>query len=275
MSLTAPFMNSPSPAETSVPLPVEKDLRTLLAEGERGYVHSIETMGTLDGPGLRYVLFLSGCPLRCQYCHNPDAVRKQDGTLYDADEILADIEKYEGFIKRSRGGVTISGGEPLMQPAFTERILTGCKERGLHTAVDTSGSLGWNATENLLHQTDLVLLDIKSGLPDTYRKVTGGTLQSTLDFASRLESRRNRIWVRFVLVPGLTDAVENVDAVARIAASLSNVDRVEVLPFHKMGEYKWTKLGRSYQLANTAPPTDQEVETVRNRFRDAGCVKVY
>ena len=156
--------------------------------------------------------------------------------------------------------MTISGGEPLVQPAFTEALLRGCKAMGLHTALDTSGFAGDRAPDSLLDVTDLVLLDIKSGLPGLYQRVTGVPLQPTLDFAQRLKARGLPVWVRFVLVPGLTDGEDNIRAVARIVAGLSNVERVEVLPFHKMGEHKWEEMGMTYRLKDTPPPTAEQTE---------------
>lgn len=227
-------------------------------------VHSIETCGTVDGPGVRYVLFLSGCPLRCQYCHNPDTQGKPSGDRRDAASVVADIVRYRNFIKS--GGLTISGGEPLMQADFVHAVFERVKHAGLHTTLDTSGFLGDRASDELLACTDLVLLDIKSFAPDTYKIVTGVELQPTLRFAKRLDALGKPMWIRFVLVPGLTDAHENVDGLARFVAGLSSVQRVEVLPFHKMGESKYEQSGMDYQLAGTPEPTAAEMQAVRDIF---------
>ena len=225
-----------------------------------GYVHSVETAGAVDGPGIRYVVFLSGCPLTCAYCHNPDCMKmKRGGRLTEGDALMGDIRSYKNFMKATGGGVTISGGEPLVQPEFTYRLMKACKQAGIHTALDTSGYLGAKASDALLELTDLVLLDIKSGLPDTYRKTTGVDLQPTLDFAKRLKAMGKPVWIRFVLVPGLTDAEENLVAVNRIVSELDNVERLEILPFHKMGEHKWEALGMPYTLGDTQPPTPEEI----------------
>ncbi len=243
--------------------------------GVDGHIHSVETAGTVDGPGIRFVVFVTGCPLTCLYCHNPDCMKLKNGKPTTTGALLEEIAGYRSYLQRTGGGVTISGGEPLVQPAFTEALLRGCKAMGLHTALDTSGFLGKAAPDSLLSQTDLVLLDIKSGLPDLYKKVTGVELQPTLDFARRLDTLGKPIWVRFVLVPGLTDGEDNVRAVAEFVASLSTVERVEVLPFHKMGEHKWEGMGLTYSLAHTTPPTPDQTESARAIFRAAGVAQVF
>jgi len=215
-------------------------------------------------------VFLSGCPLQCLYCHNPDTMEMRRGEPVTATELLERISRYKNIFQVTGGGVTISGGEPLMQPAFIARILRGAKEMGLHTAVDTSGYLGAHCTDAMLDDIDLVLLDVKSGIPETYKRVTGRELQPTLDFGRRLAARGTEIWIRFVLVPGLTDAPENVEAVADYVATLSTVTRVEVLPFHQMGRDKWDSLGMRYELEDTAPPTPELVTRVREQFRARG-----
>ena len=236
-----------------------------------GYVHSVETAGAVDGPGIRYVVFLSGCPLTCAYCHNPDCMKmKRGGRLTDGAELMDDIRSYRQFMQRTNGGVTISGGEPLVQPEFTRFLLESCKQAGLHTALDTSGYLGAKASDELLAATDLVLLDIKSGLPDTYRKTTGVDLQPTVDFAQRLSAMGKPIWARFVLVPGLTDGADNMKAVADIVAGLETVERLEILPFHKMGEHKWEALGLPYTLGDTEPPTRVEIARAKTILQASG-----
>lgn len=228
-------------------------------EGLSGYVHSVETAGTVDGPGVRYVLFLTGCALRCQYCHNPDTWHLKTGHRVRVCDVLADLKRYSGFLKRAGGGLTLTGGEPLAQPAFTRAIFEGAKAMGLHTALDTSGFLGAKADDRLLAATDLVLLDLKSWLPETYRRVTGRDVGPTLVFARRLAALGVPIWLRFVLVPGLTDDDENIEGVADFARRLGPaVNRVELLPFHKMGEAKWQALGCPYTLSDTpaAGPDD-------------------
>lgn len=210
----------------------------------------------------------SGCPLRCQYCEDPDTWSIRNGTRVTLGRMVDEVAKYADFVTTANGGITVSGGEPMLQIRFLEVLLRRCKqELGLHTAVDTSGFLGDRATDEFLDVVDLFLLDIKSGDPDTYRLVTSGDLAPTLRFARRLYERGNRMWLRFVLVPGLTDAVDNVDAVATFAASLHGVERVEVLPFHQLGAGKWAALQLPYQLKDVDPPSASLVARVENQFR--------
>ncbi len=248
---------------TSAPCPAVQDLTAGM-----GYIHSVETCGTVDGPGLRYVLFLGGCPLRCMYCHNPDAQGKPKGEAKSPEEVLEDVLRYKNFIKD--GGLTISGGEPLMQPQFVEATFKAAKAAGIHTTLDTSGFLGHKASEELLDNTDLVLLDIKSWSPLTYKYVTGVCVDNTVKFAKRLDARGNKVWIRFVLVPGLTNNEKNVDGLAEFVATLGNVERVEILPFHKMGEHKYAELGMDYQLKETPTPTKGEIEAVQAIFAKHG-----
>ncbi len=235
-----------------------------------GWVHSVETGGTVDGPGIRYVLFMSGCPLRCLYCHNPDTQHMHDGTRTTSTEVLDDIALYAEFLKRAHGGLTLSGGEPLVQPEFAAAILRGAKALGMHTALDTSGFLGNHADDHLLEDVDLVLLDIKAFSEKTYRHLTGVPLRPTLEFAERLAGMNKRIWLRYVLVPNLTDDAAEIDGLAEFVAGLGVVDRVDVLPFHKMGEHKWKALGRKYMLTDTEPPSRELVERVRGQFQARG-----
>jgi pyruvate formate lyase activating enzyme len=238
-----------------------------------GAVHSFDVSTGVDGPGTRFVAFLAGCPLRCLYCHSPDTWYRRSGRPTTVDELMTEIRRYERFIKVAGGGVTISGGEPLQQPAFTAAVLRRCLDLGLHTALDTSGFLGGRADEQLLNATDLVLLDIKSADQELYRRVTTtGRLSPTVTFAHRLADRGTPMWIRFVLVPGLTDGRDNVDGVADIVAGLASVERVEVLPFHRLGAGKYAKLGLPFPLADTAPPSAELLDRVRAQFRERGLV---
>ncbi|MFI6559556.1 pyruvate formate-lyase-activating protein [Streptomyces sp. NPDC050534] len=235
-----------------------------------GRIHSWDLSTGVDGPGTRFVLFVSGCPLRCLYCANPDTWHMRDGRVASVDEVMEEIEKYRAFITMAGGGVTVTGGEPLLQPAFTGEILRRCKEAGLHTALDTSGFLGARARDDLLAHTDLVLLDIKSFDITTYRRLTGGELSPTLNFATRLDRLGVRMWIRYVLVPGWTDQPQHVDALGRFVAGLSSVERVEVLPFHKLGAAKYEALGLPFPLRDTPSPPHASVERIRERFRAQG-----
>ncbi|WP_392959885.1 pyruvate formate-lyase-activating protein [Streptomyces sp. LN245] len=235
-----------------------------------GRIHSWDLSTGVDGPGTRFVLFVSGCSLRCLYCANPDTWHMRDGREVTVDEVMAEIEKYRDFITTAGGGVTITGGEPLLQPAFTAAILRRCKEAGLHTAVDTSGLLGVRATDELLADTDLVLLDIKSFDIRTYRELTGGELAPTLDFATRLDRLGIPVWIRYVLVPGWTDDRQAVAGLVGFVAGLGNVDRVDVLPFHKLGASKYEALGIPFPLRDNPAPAPALTERVREQFREQG-----
>lgn len=238
--------------------------------GELGSVHSWELVTSVDGPGTRLTVFMAGCGLRCQYCHNPDTFFMNRGEPVLLDDLVARLKRYRGVFRTTGGGLTVSGGEPLMQPAFVGRLFAAAHELGIHTCLDTNGFLGANASDELLSNVDLVLLDIKSGLPDTYRRVTSAELAPTLAFSRRLAAMNKPMWIRYVLVPGLTDAEDNVEAVAAHVATLGSVERVEVLPFHQMGRDKWASLGLTYQLSDTPTPDNALLERVRGQFRAHG-----
>jgi pyruvate formate lyase activating enzyme len=235
-----------------------------------GYVHSWEVGSTVDGPGIRFVGFLTGCLLRCQYCHNPDTWHKRNGHPVTVSRAMQQIGKYVQVLKLSRGGLTLSGGEPMVQYAFAMQLFRRAKQLGLHTCLDTSGRLGERLTDEDLTQIDLHLLDIKSGDPAIYEQITRQPLQPTLDFARRLSALERPLWVRFVLVPGLSDGFDNVEKVADICAGLRSLERVEVLRFHQMGRDKWHQLGLTYPLEQTEPPDAELTERVRGQFRSRG-----
>jgi pyruvate formate lyase activating enzyme len=240
-------------------------------DGAFGYCHSYETSSRYDGPGLRIVLFVSGCLLRCSYCHNPDTWHLKDGTYVSAQTVIDRLGSFAPAMLALDGGLTISGGEPLVQAAFTRRILVAAKDMGLHTAIETSGFLGDRADDRYLSTLDMVLLDIKSSDPGTYRKVTGRDLAPTLKFAERLAAIGKRVWVRFTLVPGWTDAPDNVEGIARFVAPMKNVEWVEVQPFHQMGSFKWKAMNLEYKCEDTQAPTRELTERVIGQFRAAGC----
>lgn len=242
---------------------------------EAGWVHSFEVGSTLDGPGIRFVLFLSGCLLRCQYCHNPDTWHLKSGRRMSRAALIDEIGRYRRALTVARGGVTFSGGEPLMQDRLTMALVDGCRDMSLHTALDTSGRLGDRLSDAELERIDLQLLDIKAGDPEIHARVTRQPLAPTLDYAHRLAALGRPTWVRFVLVPGLTDGYDSVERLADVVAGLGPVvERVEVLRFHQMGRYKWESLGLDYTLADTGPPDTALVERVRGQFRARG-LKVY
>ncbi len=241
--------------------------------GDVALVHSWELVTAVDGPGTRMTMFMSGCPLRCQYCHNPDTMEMKVGTLERIEDVVKRIKRYKPVFKASGGGLTISGGEPLFQIAFARRVLKEVHDAGIHTTIDTSGYLGARLRDEDLDNIDLVLLDVKSGDEETYKKVTRRELQPTIDFGDRLNAIGKPVWIRFVVVPGLTDGPENVANVAKIVSRWkSNVERVEVLPFHNMGADKWHELGYPYTLEDTKPPKPEDVEEIREVFRKEGFV---
>lgn len=241
------------------------------SEGAFGYAHSYETASRYDGPGLRIVFFMSGCLLRCTYCHNPDTWHLKDGTYVSAQQVLDRLAAFAPALRSLDGGITISGGEAMVQLAFTKRILAGAKKLGLHTAIETSGFLGDRADESFLSVLDLVLLDIKSSNPETYKRVTGRDLAPTLRFAERLAAKGKPVWIRFTLVPGATDDPENVEGIAKFVAPMKNVEWVEVQPFHQLGAFKWKAMGLEYKHEHTQAPTPDLVGRVIGQFRDAGC----
>lgn len=252
------------------------DRLTAIREGRLASVHSWELVTAVDGPGTRMTVFFSGCPLRCVYCHNPDTMEMRRGQDVTLDEIVARMRRYRRVFQMSGGGITLSGGEVLMQPAFAKNVLIAAKEMGIHTAIDTSGFLGAAATDSFLANVDLVLLDVKSGIPQVYKDLTGRPLQPTIDFGDRLAKKGITTWIRFVVVPGWTDSVENVEAVVDICERWKDIiERVEVLPFHNMGQDKWDALGMDYKLRDAQPPSKETVERVREQFRARGFAEVH
>ncbi|MGV0368952.1 pyruvate formate lyase-activating protein [Corynebacterium aurimucosum] len=241
--------------------------------GDVALVHSWELVTAVDGPGTRMTMFMSGCPLRCQYCHNPDTMEMKVGTLERIEDVVKRVKRYKPVFKASGGGLTLSGGEALFQIAFTRRLLKEVHDAGIHTTIDTSGYLGSRVRDEDMDNIDLVLLDVKAGDEETYKEVTRRELQPTIDFGDRLNEMGKPVWIRFVVVPGLTDSLENVANVVKIVSRWkSNVERVEVLPFHNMGADKWRELGYPYTLEDTKPPKPEDVESIRDAFREEGFV---
>lgn len=235
--------------------------------GQIASMHSWELVTAVDGPGTRFTLFLSGCPLRCKYCHNPDTFKMSNGTTVELSEIVHKIKRYKAIFAATNGGLTVSGGEPMMQPAFITNLLKAAKAEGIHTCVDTSGYLGMRVPQEIIDNVDLFLLDIKSGDPHTYEKVTGRPIAPTLEFSRHIAKLGKQMWIRFVLVPGLTDDPENVNLVAKHVASIGKcVQRVEVIPFHNMAKDKWERTGIVYELANTQPPSKELIQNTKDIF---------
>lgn len=235
-----------------------------------GKIHSLETCGTVDGPGIRFVVFLQGCPARCLYCHNPDTWNMQDGKDVTVDEIMTEARKYRSYMKFSGGGITLTGGEPLMQPDFVRAIFKACHEAGIHTALDTSGLLNWASHKDVFDYTDLVLLDVKCVDPLLHKNLTHLGNQRALELLDYLGEINKPVWARHVLVPGITMDEYLLQETAALLARFPNVEKVELLPLHKMGEYKWDALGLRFPLKDTPIPTADELAAARSIFEAAG-----
>jgi len=248
----------------------ETDVRTALATGDMGFLHSFTTGSAVDGPGIRVVAWTTGCMWRCQYCHNPDTWTLRNGIPVSVENAAAELGKYRHGLKAMSGGFTLSGGEPLMQDRFAVKLLARAKAMGIHRAIETNGFYSERLSDTELDLIDLVLLGLKTWDPQRHVELTGREIGQTLDFARRLAAHRKPVWIRFVLVPGLTDDPDDITGIARFAASLGNVQRVEVLPFHQMGRFKWETLGIRYALADTEPPTAEATERACAIFRAEG-----
>ena len=229
----------------------------------KGIIHSVETCGTVDGPGIRYVVFFQGCFMNCLYCHNPDTRDVKGGREITVDELLQDVLKYKSYMKFSGGGFTASGGEPLLQARFIAELFKQLKKNGVHTTVDTSGYADLSKAEELFSYTDLVLLDIKSIDPKKHIELTEVKINATLRLAEYLNKKRIPVWIRYVVVPGYTDSEEDVAAMAKYLRTLSNIQRVGLLPFHKIGEIKWEAMGLPYKLKDTPTPDKAVMKRLR------------
>jgi pyruvate formate lyase activating enzyme len=252
----------------------ESDVRTALATGDMGFLHSFTTGSTVDGPGVRVVAWTAGCQWRCLYCHNPDTWTMSNGIPVTLANATAELRKYRRGLAAMSGGFTLSGGEPLMQHRFAMKLLSAAKAMQIHTALDTNGYYGDRLSDIELETIDLVMLDLKTWDAERHRALTGMDVRPTLDFARRLAARRRPVWVRYVLVPGVTDDPDDIAKVASFAGGLGNVQRVDVLPFHQMGRFKWKELGTPYALENVETPTNDAVEQACTIFQTAG-LKAY
>lgn len=226
----------------------------------KGRIHSFETFGTLDGPGIRFVVFMQGCHLRCIYCHNRDTWDIEGGREYTADEVIGKMKKYLDYIRASGGGITVSGGEPTLQAEFVTELFRKCKEINVHTALDTNGHADIEKVKELLEYTDLVLLDIKHANDEKHKEITGVGNEKIKRFALYISEKAIPVWIRYTLVPGYTDSVEDVTAAAKFIKLLNNVQKVEVLPYHCMGNFKWEKLGKKYPLKGVRAPAPEKIK---------------
>lgn len=236
-----------------------------MAEALKGYVHSLESFGSVDGPGVRYIIFLTGCAMRCQFCHNPDTWDMKKGTLYTTDELLGKAMKYRSYWKND-GGITVSGGEPLLQIDFLTELFRKAKANGIHTTLDTSGNPFtreepfFSKFNELMKYTDLVMLDIKHIDDEQHKILTGCTNKNILDLARYLSDIKKPVWIRHVLVPERSDYDEYLIKLDEFIQTLDNVQKVEVLPYHTLGAYKWDELGYEYKLKGIDPPSVERVE---------------
>ncbi|WP_281883579.1 pyruvate formate-lyase-activating protein [Paenibacillus sp. YYML68] len=227
----------------------------------KGRIHSMDTFGTVDGPGIRFVLFMQGCALQCQFCHNPDTWDPNRGRSVTVEEVLNDIEPYLEYYRRSGGGITVTGGEPTLQTSFVAELFAACKRKwGLHTTLDSSGYCQPDHMEELMSVTDLVLLDLKQMDESKHQALTGQSNDRILRFARWLSERRQPVWIRHVLIPGITDDMNDLCALGRMIGELRSVEKVELLPYHRMGVYKWQQLGKEYPLEGIPSPDERKME---------------
>jgi pyruvate formate lyase activating enzyme len=267
------LLEAESPFELRVDLSgdvPEVTVRAALATGEMGFVHSFIRGAPADGPGARVVVLTTGCSWHCRYCHNPDTWTMTNGMIVPVTRALEELRAYRDGRKATADGLTLSGGEPLTQHRFAAKLFSAAGAMGLHTALNTNGYYGDKLSDGELESIDLVLLDIKAWDPVFHRRLTGTDVEPTLTFARRLAARYRPIWLRYVIVPGLTDRFDDIAEIASFASRLGNVERVDVVPFHQHGRYKWKELGLAYSLEHTEPPCQELVERARDVFRAAG-----
>ena len=248
----------------------DTDVKSALKTGDLGFLHSFTTGSAVDGPGLRVVAWTTACMFRCQYCHNPDTWTLKNGIPVPLNRAIEEVQKYAHGLIAIKGGFTLSGGEPLMQDRFAARLFAAVKKMGVHTAIETNGFYGERLTDEEIRNIDLVILDMKAFTRTQHEIVTGIGNADVLEFCNRLAELKRPMWLRYVLVPGLTDIPEEMEAVADFGASLGVVERVEILPFHQMGRYKWERLGLNYKLDHTEGPTTESVNKAVSIFRGAG-----
>ncbi|AGB42466.1 pyruvate formate-lyase 1-activating enzyme [Halobacteroides halobius DSM 5150] len=235
-----------------------------------GYIHSVESFGTQDGPGIRYVIFTQGCPLRCKYCHNPDTWDLSEGQEMSVEDLIDKVIKCKPYINRGEGGLTVSGGEPTLQLDFVLELLRRSKEEGIHNALDTSGYVQISDFAKLMPYLDLVLLDIKQINKDKHQELTGVDNQRTLDLVNFLEEKKKPFWVRYVVVPGLTDNLEDIKALVNKLTGLEQLEKVQLLPYHQLGVHKWKELDLEYELEDVEPPSKRKLRQIKGLFEKEG-----
>jgi pyruvate formate lyase activating enzyme len=266
-------LEAKSPFELRVDLGAgvpEVDVRSALASGDLGFLHSFTTGSTVDGPGVRVVAWTTGCQFRCQYCHNPDTWKMSNGIPVPLTRAVEQLRKYRHGLRTMGGGLTISGGEPMMQDRFVMRLFGAAREMGIHTALDTNGALHARLSDDDLRSVDLMMLCLKAWDAERHKRLVAADPEASREFARRLAALGRPAWLRWVLVPGWTDGDEEIRAVADFVAGLGNFERVDVLPFHQMGRFKWKQLDIPYQLDDVEPPPMAAVERAVEIFRTAG-----
>jgi pyruvate formate lyase activating enzyme len=267
----APPIGSPFDLRLSMGEKVdETDIKSALESGEWGFIHSFTTGSAVDGPGVRLVAWLTSCQFKCAYCHNPDTWKLTNGMPVRLERVIEVVGQYRNSLRTLKGGLTISGGEPLMQYRFLSKLFPAVKKLGVHTAIETNGYFGERLTDDDLSSIDLVMLGLKAIEPDLHKRLTSMENKTVHEFARRLAARKHPIWIRFVIVPGWTDNMDEVGRMADFAAGLGNVQRVDVLPFHQMGKFKWEKLGMDYKLRDAEPPSPEIIDKALERFRASG-----
>jgi len=231
-----------------------------------GKINSIETMGLVDGPGIRFVVFMQGCPIRCLFCHNPETWNINDKcTCYTPEKLVKKIINYKPYFK-DNGGVTFSGGEPLMQKEFLLKCLKLCKKNNIHTCLDTAGTI--DDCEEILKYTDLVLFDIKGTNKDNYKKMTGGNINNSINFLKLCQKLNKKMWIRCVIVPGINDNITYIDELATFIKEINNVEKIELLPYHTLGVHKYKELGIKYQLENTPEMNIEKCKDLENYLKN-------
>ncbi|MGL4991278.1 MAG: pyruvate formate-lyase-activating protein [Sarcina sp.] len=230
-----------------------------------GRIHSIETMGLVDGPGIRFVAFMQGCAIRCAYCHNPDTWSLNGGEEYTAKELVDKIKRYKTYFKSSGGGVTFSGGDPLLQPDFLVETLKLCKEEGIHTTIDTAG-VGLGNYDEILKYTDLVMFDIKHIDEKVYENLVGKDISKSLEFLKACQKNNTKLWIRHVVVPGITDSKEHLTKLKEFIDTLKNIEKIELLPYHVLGANKYEKMGIKYKLEGVEPMNKEVLNSLKDEI---------
>ncbi len=230
-----------------------------------GRIHSVESCGTVDGPGIRFIVFTQGCLMRCQYCHNRDTWDLDGGKEITVEELMRDITSYKHFMNASGGGVTASGGEAMLQPEFVRDLFRACQAEGIHTCLDTNGLIAKHteAVDEVLDAADLVMLDLKQINNDIHKVLVGVSNQRPMQFAEYLAKRNQTTWIRYVVVPGMTDDADSAHRLGKFIEPMKNIQKVELLPYHELGKHKWKALGHEYPLDGVSPPPKETMDMIQ------------